>query len=193
MGMGCDASKSSRVKKSGLTRQEGIMHKVLWMIGLAGAIGLTLGLYFLGAGIFDLCHSIGPIRPSACASGPLQTEWDSSFVAIGISLALVSLIVLVSVAIRGSLRASLWVVWFVRSVFVVGISSGILIFFGSFSGICDPFGPFGTTGTLCTSFDPYEVIGPLLALISLVGIVYSLKTTNQQRDGTRPNRSDKGI
>ena len=148
---------------------------------LAGAIGLILGLYFLGAGIFDLCHSVGPIRPSACASGPLQTEQDSSFVATGISLALVSLIVLVSVSIRGSLRASVWVVWFVRSVFVVGISSGILIFYGSFfSGICDPFGPFGTTGTSCTSFDPYEAIGPLLALISLVGLVYSLKTTNQQ-------------
>ncbi len=89
--------------------------------------------------------------------------------AIGILLALVSLIVLASVAIRrGSFESSVWVVWFTGSVFVVGISAGILIFYGSLFGICDPFGPFGTTGTFCTSFDPYEAIGPLLALISLI-------------------------
>ena len=158
-----------------------------WITGLACATGLTLGLYFLGAGIFDLCYSIGPIRPQACASGGFQATQDFSFVAIGISIALVSLIVPTSVVLRrGSFESSVWIVWFTRSVFVVGMSSGILIFLGSFSGICDPFGPFGTTGTYCTSFDPYEAIGPLLTLISLVGLAYSFKTTNHQRNGTEP-------
>jgi hypothetical protein len=149
----------------------------LWIIGLACAIGLTLGSYFLGAGIFDLCYGIGSIRPETCASGGFQGAQDLSFVAIGISLALVSLIVSASfVKRRGGFESSVWVIWFVRSVFVVGISSGILIFFGSFSGICDPFGPFGTTGTFCTSFDPYEAIGPLLTLISLIGLACSFFT-----------------
>ena len=93
--------------------------------------------------------------------------------AMGVLLALVSLIVPASVvARRGSLECSRWLVWFARSVFLVGMCSGILIFFGSFSGICDPFGPFGTTGTFCSSFNPYEAIGPLLALASLIGLAY---------------------
>ena len=156
----------------------------LWIIGLACAIGLTLGLYFLGAGLFDLCYGIGPIRPEACAYGAFLAAQDFSLVAIGISLALVSLIVLASVVKRrGCLESSAWVVWFVGSVFVVGISSGILIFSGSFSPICDPFGPFGTTGTFCpTSGDPYEAIGPLLALVSLIGLAYSFLA---QRTATR--------
>jgi hypothetical protein len=152
----------------------------LWIIGLACVIGLTLGSYFSGAGIYDLCYDIGPIRPDGCAYGPSLEAQDSSLFAIGISLALASVIVLASVVkSRGSFESSVWVVWFVRSVFVVGISSGILIFFGSGSGICDPFGPFGTTGKFCTSFDPYETIGPLLTLISLVGLGYSFRTTSQ--------------
>ena len=161
----------------------------LQITGLACAIGLTLGLYFLGAGIFDFCYSIGPVRPQACASGGFQATQDSSFVAMGILLALVSLIVLASVVIRrGSIESSVWVVGFTRSAFVIGISSGILIFFGSgfFTGICDPFGAFGTTGTFCTSFDPYEAIGPLLTLISLVGLAYSFKEKNHQGGGTEP-------
>jgi hypothetical protein len=162
------------------------------MIGLACVIGLTLGLYFLGAGIYDLCYGIGPIRPEGCASGGSLEEQDSSLVAIGILLAVPSVIVLASVVKRrGSFESSVWIAWFVRSVFVVGISSGILMFFGSGSGICDPFGPFGTTGKFCTSFDPYEAIGPLLTLISLVGLVYSFRTTSHQASSGHRTDSDK--
>ena len=165
----------------------------LWIIAVACAIGLSLGSYFLGAGLFDLCYTIGPIRPGACESGGLVVEQDSSLVAIGILLALLSVITLAyAVKRRRSLESTAWVLWFARSVFVVGIITGILMFFGS-TGICDPFGPFGTTGTFCTSLDAYVAIGPILTLISLVGLVYSLKTANQQRDGTKPDRSAKSI
>ena len=160
-----------------------------WTTGLACAIGLTLGLYFVGAGLFDLCYTIGPIRPGACESGPRVVEQDSSLVAIGILLALLSVITLAyAVKRRRSLGSAAGVVWFARSVFVVGISTGILIFYGSLFGICDPFGPFGTTGTFCTSFDPYEAIGPLLALVSLVGLVSSFRLL---RTGTKTATASK--
>jgi len=162
----------------------------LWIIGLACVIGLILGLYYLAAGISDLC--IGPYSGNACASGP-QVVADSDFlVAIGISFALASSIVLVFVMQReGSLGLNVWVVRYVRSVFAVGTFSGTLIFLGSGSGICGTFGPFGTTGTFCTSFDPYEEIGPLLTLVSLVGLVYSFKTTNHRTDGKEQNPVEK--
>jgi len=164
----------------------------LWIIRLACVIGLILGLYYLAAGISDLC--IRPYSGNACAGGP-QVVSDSDFlVAIGISLALASSIVLAFVTMRGgSLRLNVWVVWYVRLVFVVGVSSGIIIFLGSGSGICGTFGPFGTTGTFCTSFDPYEAIGPLLTLISLVGLVRSFKTTNHRTSGTEPNLVEKAV
>jgi len=149
-----------------------------WITGLACAIGLTLGLYFLGAGLFDLCYTIGPIGPNGCASGSSQTAFDSSLVAIGILLTLLSLIAIAySIMRRGSAKPDMWMVWFSRSVFVIGTSTGLLIIFGTgiFSAIslCDPYGPFGTVATLY-SFDPYEVIGPLLTLVSLIGLAYSV-------------------
>ena len=147
------------------------------MVGLACAIGLILGLYFLGAGLFDLCYGVGSFRPQACASGPLLGAEDFSLIVIGISLALASVTVLASaVRSKGNLESGVRVVWFVRSVFAVGICCGILVFYGSLSGICDPFGPFGTTGTFCPSFNAYEVMGPLLALVSLVGLAWSFLT-----------------
>lgn len=146
-----------------------------WTDALACAIGLTLGFYYSAAGVYDLCYGIGPFRPEGCSSGGSLGAWDSSLVGIGAVLALVSLVILVSVvkgsSAPGPLRAPL-----ARSVFVVGISSGILVFLGSSSGICDPFGPFGTTGTTCASFDPYVVIGPVLALVSLIGLIGSFRT-----------------
>jgi hypothetical protein len=147
-----------------------------WVTALACAMGLTLGLYFLGAGLFDSCYTVGPIRPNACATGGSQTAYNSSLLAIGMLLALLSLVAIAySITRRGSSKPSKWMVWFARSVFMVGIATGLLIFYGS-SGICTPYGPFGSTGTLCM-FDPYVVIGPLLALVSLIGLVYSIRKT----------------
>ena len=150
----------------------------LWVVGFGCAIGLTLGLYFLGAGLYDLCYGIGPFRPTACASGPLLEEQDSFLALMGVLLVLTSLTVSVSIVLRRHSASNKWVIWFVRSVLAVGVCSGILIFLSSSSGICDPFGPLGTTGTFCTSFDAYEVIGPVLALISAIGLACYLRGVN---------------
>ena len=166
-----------------------------WLFGFACVLGLAIGSYLLGAALYDLGYTIGPFRPDCCAYGPSVERQVFSLEATGIALILLSLIALSSIIIRrGRFEPSVWIVWFVRLVFVAGTCLGILMFLGSDSLICDPFGPFGSVGTFCGAhFDPYEVIGPLLASVSLIGLAFSFLTQRmiEKSDG-RLNRGISG-
>jgi hypothetical protein len=61
----------------------------LWQIGLAGVVGLILGLVVLYDGVTYLCASMAPTSAIACPN-----HYPDSLVAAGISLIIISLIVL---------------------------------------------------------------------------------------------------
>ena len=75
----------------------------------------------------------------------------------------------------------------VRSILVVGLLLGIGIWlYGFLYGLCGTFGPLTTSP--CLAYAPYEVIGPILVLITLAGLVYSfLVRRDKLASGISPN------